>query len=68
LIFFFVNSQEQIFDFYETLRNGSDDSIDQFQAILEVFVADILKYQKEIKRLEDSYKRYGIIYIYIYFP
>ncbi len=57
--FFLFYSQEQIFDFYETLRNGSNDSIDQFQAILEVFVADILKHRKEIKRLEDSYKRYG---------
>ncbi len=54
----FFYSQEQIFDFYETLRTGSNDSVDQFQAILEVFVADILKYRKEIKRLEDSYKRY----------
>jgi hypothetical protein len=51
-------SQEQIFDFYETLRTGPSDSTDQFQSILEVFVGDILKYRKEIKRLEDSYKRY----------
>ena len=57
---FFLYSQEQIFDFYETLRNSSSESVDQFQAILEVFIADILKYRKEIKRLEDSYKRYGI--------
>jgi hypothetical protein len=55
---FFFHSQEQIYDFYETLRNGSSDAVDQFQSILEVFICDILKYRKEIKRLEDSYKRY----------
>ncbi|CAF4057128.1 unnamed protein product, partial [Rotaria magnacalcarata] len=49
--------QEQIFEFYETLRNGSSESMGQFQSILEVFVGDIMKYRKEIKRLEDSYKR-----------
>ncbi|CAF2747214.1 unnamed protein product [Rotaria sp. Silwood2] len=49
--------QEQIYDFYETLRNGSSESIEQFQSILEVFVCDIIKYRKEIRRLEDSYKR-----------
>jgi len=51
------SSQEQIYDFYETLRNGSSESVGQFQSILEVFVCDIIKYRKEIKRLEDSYKR-----------
>ncbi|UJR23422.1 hypothetical protein I4U23_026427 [Adineta vaga] len=51
------SNQEQIFDFYETLRNGTSDATHQFQSILEVFVCDILKYRKEIKRLEDSYKR-----------
>jgi hypothetical protein len=50
-------SQEQIYDFYETLRNKSGESIEQFQSILEVFVGDIVKYRKEIKRLEDSFKR-----------
>lgn len=54
---FLLNSQEQIYDFYETLRNGPGDSIEQFQSILEVFVCDILKHRKEIKRLEESYKR-----------
>ncbi len=57
---FCFNSQEQIFEFYETLRSGSSDSTQQFQSILEVFVCDVLKYRKEIKRLEDSYKRYLI--------
>ncbi|CAF0926404.1 unnamed protein product [Adineta steineri] len=51
------SNQEQIFEFYETLRNGSSETIPQFQNILEVFVCDILKYRKEIKGLEDSYKR-----------
>ncbi|CAF0789136.1 unnamed protein product [Adineta ricciae] len=51
------SNQEQIFEFYETLRNGSSDATQQFQSILEVFVCDMLKYRKEIKRLEDSYKR-----------
>jgi hypothetical protein len=50
-------SQEQIYDFYETLRNGSSESTEQFQSILEVFISDIMKYRKEIKRLEDSFKR-----------
>ena len=50
-------SQEQIYDFYETLRNGPSESVEQFQSILEVFVCDIVKYRKETKRLEDSYKR-----------
>ena len=50
-------SQEQIYDFYETLRSKSVESTEQFQSILEVFVGDILKYRKEIKRLEDSYRR-----------
>lgn len=54
-LFFF--SQEQIYDFYETLRNGPAESVEQFQSILEVFVCDILKHRKEIKRLEESYKR-----------
>ena len=54
---FLFDSQEQIFEFYETLHNGSSDATQQFQSILEVFVCDILKYRKEIKRLEDSYKR-----------
>ncbi|CAF4418576.1 unnamed protein product, partial [Adineta steineri] len=49
--------QEQIFDFYETLRNGSSESVEQFRSILEIVVCDIIKYRKEIKRLEDSYKR-----------
>ena len=53
-------SQQQIYDFYETLRTDSNESIEQFQSILEVFVADILKYRKEIKRLDDSFKRYVI--------
>ncbi|CAF1333581.1 unnamed protein product [Rotaria magnacalcarata] len=52
-----LSCQEQIFEFYETLRNGSSESMGQFQSILEVFVGDIMKYRKEIKRLEDSYKR-----------
>ncbi|CAF0728602.1 unnamed protein product [Rotaria sp. Silwood1] len=52
-----LSCQEQIYDFYETLRNGSSESIEQFQSILEVFVCDIIKYRKEIRRLEDSYKR-----------
>ncbi|CAF3389871.1 unnamed protein product [Rotaria sp. Silwood1] len=52
-----LSCQEQIYDFYETLRNSSNGSIEQFQSILEVFVCDILKYRKEIKRLEDSFKR-----------
>ncbi|CAM4854993.1 unnamed protein product [Rotaria socialis] len=51
------SNQEQIFEFYDTLRNGSSESMGQFQSILEVFVGDIMKYRKEIKRLEDSYKR-----------
>lgn len=51
------SNQEQIYDFYETLRNGSVESVEQFQSILEVFVCDILKHRKEIKRLEESYKR-----------
>jgi hypothetical protein len=53
-------SQEQIYDFYETLRHKSNESTEQFQSILEVFVGDIVKYRKEIKRLEDSYRRYYI--------
>ena len=63
-------SQEQIYDFYETLRNGSSGSIEQFQSILEVFVCDIIKYRKEIKRLEDSYKRYFItkLTVNLFFP
>ncbi|CAM4855001.1 unnamed protein product [Rotaria socialis] len=52
-----LSCQEQIFEFYDTLRNGSSESMGQFQSILEVFVGDIMKYRKEIKRLEDSYKR-----------
>jgi len=56
-VFFFINSQEQIYEFYEALRSSSDDITDQFQSILEIFVADILKYRKDIKRLEDSFKR-----------
>ncbi|CAF2414669.1 unnamed protein product [Rotaria sp. Silwood2] len=51
------SNQEQIYDFCEILRNSSNGSIEQFQAILEVFVCDILKYRKETKRLEDSFKR-----------
>jgi hypothetical protein len=57
MFLFLFNSQEQIYDFYESLRNASGDSVEQFQSILEVFVCDILKYRKEIKRLEDSFKR-----------
>ncbi|CAF3591311.1 unnamed protein product [Rotaria sordida] len=52
-----LSCQEQIYEFYETLRNSSNGSIEQFQSILEVFVCDILKYRKEMKRLEDSFKR-----------
>ncbi|CAF0805275.1 unnamed protein product [Adineta steineri] len=52
-----LSCQEQIYDFYETLRNGSSESVEQFRSILEVVVCDIIKYRKEIKRLEDSYKR-----------
>ncbi|CAF0929123.1 unnamed protein product [Rotaria sordida] len=52
-----LSCQEQIYDFYETLRSGSSESIEQFQSILEVFVCDIIKYRKEIRRLEDSYRR-----------
>ncbi len=55
--FDFVFSQEQIYDFYETLRHGSSESTEQFQSILEVFISDIMKYRKEIKRLEDSFRR-----------
>ncbi len=54
---FYFSSQEQIYDFYETLRNGSKESIEQFQSILEVFICDIMKYRKDIKGLEDSFKR-----------
>lgn len=53
----FLFSQEQIYEFYETLQRKSSDSIEQFQSILEVFVSDVLKYRKEIQRLEDSYRR-----------
>ncbi|CAF3795268.1 unnamed protein product [Rotaria magnacalcarata] len=52
-----LSSQEQIYDFYETLRNSSGGTVEQFQSVLEVIVCDILKYRKEIKRLEDSFKR-----------
>ncbi|UJR25475.1 hypothetical protein I4U23_006821 [Adineta vaga] len=52
-----LSCQEQIYDFYETLRNVSGESVEQFQSILEVFVCDIVKYRKEIRRLEDSYRR-----------
>ena len=54
---FSLHSQEQIYDFYETLRDGPGESLEQFQSILEVFVCDILKHRKEIQRLEESYKR-----------
>ncbi len=57
LNFLYFYSQEQIYEFYETLRNGSNESIEQFQSILEVFISDIMKHRKEIKRLEDSFKR-----------
>ncbi|CAF0765198.1 unnamed protein product [Adineta ricciae] len=52
-----LSCQEQIYDFYQTIRNVSSESVEQFQSILEVFVCDIVKYRKEVRRLEDSYRR-----------
>ncbi|CAF1020215.1 unnamed protein product [Didymodactylos carnosus] len=50
--------QEQVFEFYDILRNGdAAESVEQFRNILEIFVRDISKYQQETKRLEEAYKR-----------
>jgi len=52
-----IFSQEQIYEFYEKLRTTSSESIEDFQSILEVFISDIMKYRKDIQRLEESFRR-----------
>jgi len=52
-----LSCQEQIYEFYEKLRTTSSESIEDFQSILEVFISDIMKYRKDIQRLEESFRR-----------
>lgn len=55
--FVVVYSQDLVCDFYQTLSQDHPQCVGVFEKILCSIIEDVQKYQKEIQRLEQVYRK-----------
>ena len=58
--FFFCSSQELIGEFYKSLLNHDTNKVTSFEEIFYSIIEDINVYKKDIRRLEQTLKKYTI--------